>query len=237
MAIILCIETATSVCSVAIARDHTLIASRESHKKNAHASLVSVFIDETIKEAGLKFEDIDAVAVSKGPGSYTGLRIGVSTAKGLCYALNIPMIAISTPRSMAAGMIEYLKKEQDNPDLSTLVCPMIDARRMEVYSAIYTMDNEEIRKIEADIIESVSFEEYLQKSPVYFFGDGAEKCKETLSHQPNAHFNEFVFPSALHMIDLAFERFHSKQFVDVAYFEPFYLKDFVAGKPRVKGLR
>jgi len=237
MAIILCIETATSVCSVAIARDNTLIASRESDQKNVHASFVSVFINEVIQEAALKFEDLDAVAVSKGPGSYTGLRIGVSTAKGLCYALDIPLIAISTPRSMATGMITYLKKNRDHVDIATLVCPMIDARRMEVYSAIYNLDNEEIRKIGADIVESDSFEKYLQMSPVFFFGDGAEKCKETLSHQSNAHFNTVVLPSAVHMIDLAYVRFHSKQFVDVAYFEPFYLKNFVAGKPRVKGLR
>jgi len=237
MAIILCIETATSVCSVAIAGDNTLIATRESDQKNVHASLVSVFIDEALREAGLKFEDLDAVAVSKGPGSYTGLRIGVSTAKGLCYALDIPLITISTPRSMATGMIAYLKNSNEQVDIATLVCPMIDARRMEVYSAIYNLDNEEIRKIRADIVDSDSFKEYLQISPVYFFGDGAEKCKETLSHQSNAHFNTTVFPSAVHMIDLAFERFRSKQFVDVAYFEPFYLKDFIAGKPRVKGLR
>ena len=164
------------------------------------------------------------------------MRIGVSTAKGLCYALDIPLIAISTPRSMAAGMIRYLNNTQDYVESKALVCPMIDARRMEVYTALYDLANMEIREIGADIIEKNSFGDYLQKSPVYFFGDGAEKCKEILSYQNNAHFNEFVLPSAVHMIDLAFQRFKKKQFVDVAYFEPFYLKDFIAGKPRVKGL-
>lgn len=236
MAIVLCIETATSVCSVALAKDNTLIASRESNQKNVHASLVSVFIDETIREAGLNFKDLDAIAISKGPGSYTGLRIGVSTAKGLCYALDIPLIAISTPRSMAAGMNRFLNNSQDYVEPNALVCPMIDARRMEVYTALYDLTNTEIREIGADIIEKNSFGDYLQKSPIYFFGDGAEKCKEILSYQNNARFNEFVLPSAVHMIDLAFQRFNKTQFVDVAYFEPFYLKDFVAGKPRVKGL-
>ena len=237
MAIVICIETATSVCSVALAKDNTLIAARESNQKNSHASLVSVFINETIREAGLKFEDLDAVAVSKGPGSYTGLRIGVSTAKGLCYALDIPLIAISTPRSMATGMIRYLNNKLDHVEPGALICPMIDARRMEVYTALYDLANTEIREIGADIIEKNSFEDYLQKSPVYFFGDGAEKCKAILSHQSNARFNEFVLPSAVHMIDFAFQRFKKRQFVDVAYFEPFYLKDFIAGKPRVKGLK
>lgn len=237
MAIILCIETATSVCSVALAKDNTLIAFRESYEKNAHASLVSVFIDEIIREAGINFKDLDAVAVSKGPGSYTGLRIGVSTAKGLCYALDIPLIAISTLRSMAAGMSKILTDQMDLVSPNSLVCPMIDARRMEVYSALYDLENREVRDIKAEIIEENSFEDYLSKHRICFFGDGAQKCNGILSEHINIRFDRRVLPSSIHMINLAFQRYKEKQFVDVAYFEPFYLKDFIAGKPRVKGLR
>ena len=174
---ILCIETATSVCSVALIRDQSVISIRESARKNAHAEYVSVFMDEVIQEAGLSFSDLDAVAVSKGPGSYTGLRIGVSSAKGLCYSQDIPLIAISTPRSMAAGMIGRLIEQGDPISGNALCCPMIDARRMEVYDALYEVggirdlrgiggirdigDIREIRKIRAEVIYGDSFKNYL----------------------------------------------------------------------------
>jgi len=147
------------------------------------------------------------------------------------------MIAISTPRSLAAGMIRKLDEDPTLPDRNTLICPMIDARRMEVYTALYNMGNREIREIRAEIINEGSFEDWLDKYPVWFLGDGASKCKKVLSHQENAHFSDDVLPSSGHMIDIAFERFNKQQFVDVAYFEPFYLKDFIAGKPKVKGLK
>ena len=158
--------------------------------------------------------------MSKGPGSYTGLRIGVSTAKGLCYALNVPLISVSTLKAMAFGMAQKEK--------SDLYCPMIDARRMEVYNAFYNSTNNEIRGIQADIIEVDSYQKELNKK-VLFFGDGAEKCKQMIQH-PNAKFIDRIFPSSKDMLEIANQKFAEKDFEDVAYFEPFYLKDFVAGK-------
>lgn len=233
MAHILCIETATTACSVGLSRDGDILSVKETTEKNAHSAKLTLFIDELLKDNKLVFSDLDAVAVSKGPGSYTGLRIGVSTAKGLCYALGIPLIAINTLQSLAWGMAK--KHKDDKSGSGTLFCPMIDARRMEVYAAVYNSNLEEVRETRADIIETDSFSDYLEKSRVCFFGDGANKCKETIIH-PNAVFEDDIFPSAANMSILAYQKFQQKQFEDVAYFEPFYLKDFIAGIPRVKGL-
>jgi len=234
MANILCIETATTACSVALIQDGKVLSKKETTEKNAHSAKLTLFIDETLKENKLTFSDIDAVAISKGPGSYTGLRIGVSTAKGLCFALDIPLIAINTLQSLAWGMAK--KQTDDKSAQETLFCPMIDARRMEVYAAVYNSNLEEVRETRADIIEANSFGDYLDKSRVIFFGDGADKCKGTIIH-PNAVFIDDIFPSATNMAIPAFQKFGQKQFEDVAYFEPFYLKDFIAGIPRVKGLK
>lgn len=237
MALILYIETSTQVCSVALAENATLLASRESREKNIHSGIITIFIEEVLRAAGKKFPELDAVAVSKGPGSYTGLRIGVSTAKGVCYALGKPLIAIGTPEAMAEGMIEAIAPiRQDLASGRILLCPMIDARRMEVYSGLFDGSLKSIRGIQAEIITSESFNDLFQDHIIFFAGDGAEKCREVLGHQPNARFIQGFLPSATYMIRQAENKFEKKEFEDVAYFEPFYLKDFIPGIPRVKGL-
>lgn len=223
------IETATEMCSVALSRGKEVIALRESSEKNIHASMTAVFVNEVFEEVNLKPDDLQAVVVSKGPGSYTGLRIGVSTAKGLCYALDKPLIAVETLQAMAKGLLS--KKSED-----ALYCPMIDARRMEVYSALFNRNNEKVRATKAEIIDERSFAEYLIDQKIIFFGNGAPKCKAMLGDHPNAIFVDDFKPSAKYLIEIALEKYQIKQFEDTAYFEPFYLKDFVAGKPRVKGL-
>lgn len=231
MATILNIETATRVCSVALAIDGKVISIRESHTRNSHAERITIFCEQLVQEAGLTFHDLDAVAVSMGPGSYTGLRIGVSTAKGYCFALDKPLISIPTLHAMAAGM----KKKSTHPD--QLFCPMIDARRMEVYAAIFNGELKEVQPTAAVIVDENSFTDYLQKQEICFAGDGAEKCMEVLNHQEHASFFENFHASSAHMASLSEAKFNMQQLEDVAYFEPFYLKDFVAGTPRVKGLR
>ena len=230
---ILHIETATQICSVALSENDTIIANKSTDEKNAHSSVLTVFIEEILKSGNIKPQDLDAVAVSMGPGSYTGLRIGVSTAKGLCYSLDKPLIAVSTLQAMALGMAQ--KPNQLNED--ALFCPMIDARRMEVYSAIFDERNKQVRKIMAEIIDENSFAGQLQNQQIYFAGDGAEKCKDVLTHNPNARFIDSFFPSAEFMAGIAYKKFKTRTFEDVAYFEPFYLKDFIAGPPKVKGLK
>ena len=230
---ILYIETATKVCSVALSENGKFIALRESKVANSHAEMLTLFMEEMMKEVGWAYKDVDAVAVSMGPGSYTGLRIGVSSAKGLCYSLEKPLISVSTLQAMANGMVKMIDKTEEK----ILFCPMIDARRMEVYSAIFDKENKEIRKIEAQIIDKNSFSEYLKDHIVYFAGDGAEKCKEFLANKPNARFLDDFQISTKYMIEIATPKYMQNQFEDVAYFEPYYLKDFVAGPPRVKGLR
>lgn len=239
MAKILNIETSTRVCSVVLSIDGVVISIKESHEKNSHAENITLFSEIVVKSAGLLFNDLDAVAVSKGPGSYTGLRIGVSTAKGFCFALDKPLISIGTLKAMAAGMIVQrtaLRKNEKNPK-DFLYCPMIDARRMEVYAAFFDTELNELRKTEAVIVDENSFGELLSENKIIFAGDGAPKCKEVLSHQQNAFFKNDFNPSAAFMAKLSEQKFNQQNFEDVAYFEPFYLKDFVAGIPKVKGLR
>jgi tRNA threonylcarbamoyladenosine biosynthesis protein TsaB len=228
MALILQIETATQTCSVALAQDGKLLAILEKTERNIHAGVITVFIEEMMRKAGKQYADLDAVAVSMGPGSYTGLRIGVSTAKGLCYALDIPLIAVNTLEAMANGFMGNCFSV--NPQ--TVFCPMIDARRMEVYCAVYNYKNELILKTEAKIIDEQSFSDLLNQYVVYFFGDGAAKCETDLSVHLNARIMTDFENSASHFTSLAFEKFKNKQFEDVAYFEPFYLKDFIAGKKK-----
>ena len=223
MALILNLETATTVCSVALGENGKLLSIKEINKDYTHAENLTVFIEQVLASANVKLTHLDAVAISKGPGSYTGLRIGTSTAKGLCYALNKPLIAINTLKQISLGF------STSNPHSSNLYCPMIDARRMEVYCAIYDSENNEIRKTSAEIIDEYSFADILEKHRIFFFGDGAAKCKIKLANHPNAIFVDNILPSAKNMIQLSEQNFNSAGFEDVAYFEPFYLKDFVAG--------
>ncbi len=230
MASILCLETSTEVCSVALSVGGRAVTVREDTSGKNHALLLARFIEEVMKETNLPFSGLDAIAVSGGPGSYTGLRIGVSTAKGLCYASSLPMIAISSLEAMAYHVINkpYIfgieKKE------SVLYCPMIDARRMEVYASVYNHAMEKIRRIQADVIDQGSFASFLEIHKILFFGNGADKCKTTLQH-PNALFIDHITTSACYLAELAETAFNAGNFVDVAYYEPYYLKDFVATIP------
>lgn len=227
MANILQIETATPVCSVAISVNGETVALVEESAQNIHAAKLTLFIEEAMKQAGITFKELDAVAVSKGPGSYTGLRIGVSTAKGLCFALDKPLIAIGTLKMMANGFLTV------HPNYGGLICPMIDARRMEVFTSVYNNKLEEIEIVNAKIVDEKSFILELDEHYVTFIGDGAEKCKPILTHQ-NAHFNTANYNSAAHMSTLAHEAYLIGNYEDVAYFEPFYLKDFVFTTPKNK---
>ncbi|MBN1119060.1 MAG: tRNA (adenosine(37)-N6)-threonylcarbamoyltransferase complex dimerization subunit type 1 TsaB [Bacteroidales bacterium] len=224
MSKILCLETATDVCSVCISENGSVISARESGNERSHALQLAVFIDEILKESGIEIKNLDAVAISRGPGSYTGLRIGVSTAKGLCYGSGKPLISISTLQSMCYGVPESYMKE--NKLENFYFAPMLDARRMEVYSAVYSKDKTVVEDISAVIIEDDSFNKYLDEKPVVFFGDGAEKTKEILNH-PNAFFFDDFKHSSQFMNVLAHQKFEEEKFEDVAYFEPFYLKDFI----------
>lgn len=248
MSLILNIETATGVCSVALAKDGQLVGLKESNTKNSHSSVLTIFIDEVVTTSGFSMSEIDTIAVSEGPGSYTGLRIGVATAKGLCYALEIPLIGVNTLQAMALGIPHppALVLGLPHPltpspiregESGTLYCPLIDARRMEVYSAIFDETGKEIRETRAEIMDENSMMEYLAKNKVIFAGDGAMKCRPLFEKHPNAVFMEDFQASAKFMIPLSEEKYSQKKFEDLAYFEPFYLKDFIAGKPRVKGLR
>jgi len=234
MAAILNIDTATQLCSVALAIDGRLIAQRETHEEKSHAARLTVYIDEILHEQRLKIKDLHAIAIGKGPGSYTGLRIGVSTAKGLCYGAGIPLIAVSTLRIMINYAKEICRERSIPLDENTLLCPMIDARRMEVFSCLHKASGEEKEPISAKIIDSVTYTRYLQTSKIYFFGSGMDKCRQILSH-PNAYFLDEIYPHAAALASLSEEKYQEKQFENLAYFEPFYLKEFVATVPK-KGL-
>ncbi|WP_158840154.1 tRNA (adenosine(37)-N6)-threonylcarbamoyltransferase complex dimerization subunit type 1 TsaB [Polaribacter sp. L3A8] len=217
MAIILNIETATKNCSVSIAKNGEVIAIKELNNGNySHAEVLHPFILDVLKEVHLTSTEIDAVAVSKGPGSYTGLRIGVSAAKGLCFAFDKPLISIKTLESLAHA----ISIDQG------IIVSMLDARRMEVYAAVFNHNYEQIRDIKAEIIDENSFSDYLDAGKVYFLGDGAHKCKEVIAHK-NAVFVNDKFPSAKEMAQLSYDKYKKNDIEDVAYFEPFYLKDFV----------
>jgi tRNA threonylcarbamoyladenosine biosynthesis protein TsaB len=230
MALILNIETSTEVCSVAIARNGSVIHSRQNLSGQNHAMLLTVYINELLVESNLTMEQLDAVAVSGGPGSYTGLRIGVSVAKGLCYASRLPMIAITSLEAMAHYVITNRKNFQYQEMGNALFCPMIDARRMEVYTSFYDVNGVQIREIQADIIDHQSYLPYLENNTVFFFGNGAAKCRDAISH-PHAIFIDGIITTAENMVSLAERDFKLQKFVDVAYYEPFYLKDFVATIP------
>ena len=230
---ILCLETATPVCSVALNSACCTLAMRETEGQNAHSEKITNFIREVMEEAKIDYPKLDAVAVSQGPGSYTGLRIGVSTAKGICYAADLPLMAIDTLEAMAYGMKEKLGNQIEPNDL---LIPMIDARRMEVYASIFDANLQRINDTSAMVIDENSFEDLRHDHRLWLFGDGAPKLSKLFENQPKINIIDGFKPSAAYMKVLAEQALQQQQFVDVAYFEPFYLKDFIAGKPHVKGL-
>ena len=222
MAVILNIETATTNCSVSISKEgETSILNEDYDKNYSHAERLHVYIDEVLRTAKIKANELDAIAISKGPGSYTGLRIGVSAAKGLCFALNIPLISVSTLEALAHQVKEC----------NGIIVAMLDARRMEVYSAVFDINYYQIRETQAEILNESSFSSYLEQGKVYFIGNGVEKTKTLISHS-NAIFIGDKLPSASEMGLLSNDKYKKSDFEDVAYFEPYYLKDFVALKPK-----
>lgn len=224
MAKILSLETSTTVCSVALHEDENLLSVAEVHQQYSHAAKLAVLIDEVMRLAAIELKDVNAIAVSSGPGSYTGLRIGTSTAKGLCYALAIPLIAI--------GTLELLTAQVSKVNVSRAwLCPMIDARRMEVYCRISDANNNLVQSVEAKVIDEKSFEAHLKASPIIFFGNGAEKCKAVIKHN-NAFFISGITPSAAHLGHMAMVKYQRNEFEDLVLFEPFYLKEFKVKKSR-----
>ena len=222
MTLILNIETSTTNCSVSLSKDGETLVLKEDYNVNfSHSERLHVYIDEVLKDANLEPSNLDAMAISKGPGSYTGLRIGVSAAKGLCFALDKPLISISTLKALA----HQIKIEEG------VIVSMLDARRMEVYSAIFDSEYNQIRDTQAQVLDENSFAEFLEKGKVYFIGNGVEKTKDLLSH-PNAIFIEDKLPSANEMSLLAYNKHKKNDIEDVAYFEPYYLKDFIGLKSK-----
>ena len=230
MAFILSIETSTSICSVALHENGNLIAIRENNSDKSHAKLIMQFIDEVLQEAIIDKQELKAVAIAAGPGSYTGLRIGTATAKGICCALEIPLIAISTLEALIRGAIDETKQEE------AYYCAMLDARRMEVYCQLANESKKIVCETHAHIVDENSFKEQILDQKTYFFGDGAEKCKEVLDH-PNAIFDLSVEPSADNIGKLAIDKYKNGDFENVAYYEPDYLKEVRITTPKKNILR
>ena len=226
MSTILHIETSTDVYSVAVSEDSQVIFHQDDHSGPNHAERLGTMVDEALSFTDNHAIPFDAVAVSCGPGSYTGLRIGVSMAKGICYGRDLKLIAVPTLELLCVPVLL-----REIPEEDALLCPMLDARRMEVYAGIYTRALKPVRKVGADIVTAETYKPYLDEHPVYFFGNGAQKCMDTINH-PNAHLIEGIEPLAKWMQPLAERRFLNEQFEDVAYFVPYYLKDFVAKMPK-----
>jgi len=226
---ILCIETATETCSVALCNKDGVVSARESSEGKSHASQLTVFIIDVLKEAGISAGDLEAVAVSKGPGSYTGLRIGVSVAKGITYAASIPLIGIATTTSMYYGFLGQAEKKYGLQP-SDLYAPALDARRMEIYYSVISAGGKELKEVAAEIISADTFKPYPKESRIFLFGNGAAKCKEVAGGN-NVIIDEEFMISASFMRLPAYEALVQKRFEDVAYFEPFYLKDFLTSKP------
>lgn len=227
MSCILSIETSTDVCSVAVSQDGTCIFEKENSSGPNHAVKLGVFVDEALSFIDSHLIPLDAVAVSCGPGSYTGLRIGVSMAKGICYGRSVKLLSVPTLHLLCVPVLLREQIQEEN----ALLCPMLDARRMEVYAQLFDRALNEVRPIQADVVDADTYKSYLDERPVYFFGNGAEKCIEVINH-PNAHLIKNVEPLAKNMFPLAEKRMMNEQFEDVAYFVPFYLKDFVAKTPK-----
>lgn len=233
MALILNIETSTRVCSVALAKAGKLLALREASEANMHAKMLTTFVDEVLQAAGCKAEDLDAVAISQGPGSYTGLRIGLSTAKGFCYALDKPLIAVDTLQAMAG-----LLKQEIHADIvpDAWFVPMIDARRMEVYTAAYDRQGDKMVDVQALILEPNSLESVFPSHPLLISGDGAEKSQSLYKNDERVKSYPHITNSAKGMVKLSYAKWQNKYFENLAYFTPFYLKTFVAAPSKVKGL-
>jgi tRNA threonylcarbamoyladenosine biosynthesis protein TsaB len=231
MSIILNLESSTDVCSIVLSVNGKVSDVMENAEGMNHARLMSAYVQEMMQRNNLSFDRISAIAVSKGPGSYTGLRIGVSLAKGLCYPHHIPLIAVSPLQAMSSHVIEN-RNQWNLPDSDNLIfCPMIDARRMEVYMALFDNQNNEVEGVRSKIVHEDTFLALLNQKPVVFFGNGSEKLRPVITH-PNALFIPDIKTSAQFMCSLSDKAFENKQFVDLAYFEPFYLKDFIAGVPK-----
>ncbi|ALI99320.1 tRNA (adenosine(37)-N6)-threonylcarbamoyltransferase complex dimerization subunit type 1 TsaB [Rufibacter tibetensis] len=226
MAYILSLETSSSVCSVALHQDQALLSYAELQMEKSHSSHITVMVEQVLEYAGVKLKQLDAVAVSGGPGSYTGLRIGTGTAKGLCFSLDKPLVSVSTLASMAQQVISFTPAPE-----RYLFCPMLDARRSEVYTCLLAHDLNEQSPVEPMVLESSSFAQELEKQPIIFFGSGATKAKELLAPHPNAFYLENVKPTAKAIGTLAFPRLLAGKFEDVAYYEPFYLKEVYITKP------
>jgi tRNA threonylcarbamoyladenosine biosynthesis protein TsaB len=234
--LILHLETATNICSVALSRGEKILAIRENDEDRSHGSLLTPFMQEVLDEAGIRPEEVNAIAVSKGPGSYTGLRIGVSVTKGFAYASNIPVIGIVTLQAMVVAATHHRpvqELQQKYPEL--LFCPLIDARRMEVFSGLYDKNADLLSPVVATVVDETSFSKELESNHIVFFGNGSDKISDTIQH-PHAHFIKEIHPSSEFMVPLALRNFKNNLFEDTAYFEPFYLKDFVATIPRKKVL-
>lgn len=223
MPLLLSLETSTTVCSVALHENSTLLSTAEVHREHSHASKLAPLIDHVVRTADVTLKDLRAVAVASGPGSYTGLRIGTSTAKGLCYALSIPLVAVGTLNIMAAQV------NATNMSGARL-CPMIDARRMEVYCQLFDVTNTPVQAVEAKVIDEHSFEKELEEGKIIFFGNGADKCRPVITH-PNAIFISGITPSAADLGVLAWQKFQQQRTEDLVHFEPFYLKEFMIKKP------
>lgn len=227
MSCIVHIETTTKVCSVALSQDGECLMSEENFEGPSHGVVLGPYVEEAVSFADSHAIPIDAVAVSSGPGSYTGLRIGASTAKGLCYGRNLKLIAVPTLELLCVPLLLHHEELPEN----VLFCPMLDARRMEVYTAVYDRSLKPLKEVSAKVIDETSFQEFLEKGKVVFFGNGAEKCKDVIRHE-NAIFVDDIDPLAKYMFPLAEKALAENRTIDVAYFEPFYLKDFVATKPK-----
>jgi len=225
MTYILSIETATSVCSVAVHNDSELLGHKELFVEKSHSALLTVLINELVANCGISLKGLNVIAISEGPGSYTGLRIGTSTAKGLCYSLGIPLISVNTLEAMTWSVHPFLNQ-------GSLMCPMIDARRMEIYCLLSNANSEVLEPTHAKIINGESFIDELEQNEIVFFGNGASKCKKTIIHT-NATFIDGITPTAKNVGKIAYERYTNSEFADVAYFEPFYLKDFRPTQPKV----
>lgn len=223
MSCILHIDTSTSVCSVAVSQDGTCLFNKEDHSGPNHSITLGIFIDEALALVDSQGIMLDAVSVSGGPGSYTGLRIGVSMAKGICYGRELKLISVPTLELLCVPVLLNHDEIEDN----ALLCPMLDARRMEVYAALFDRALKPIRETQADVVDENTYKQWLDERPVYFFGNGAAKCMEQINH-PNARLIEDIEPLAKWMLPLAEKRMIQERFEDVAYYTPFYLKDFVA---------
>ena len=228
MSLLLSLETSTQHCSVALHREGVLISSKLMETPRSAASLLAVMIEDLMKDAGVSAKELSGIVVASGPGSYTGLRIGVATAKGLAYALGIPLIAVNTLELMAYQFIH--SEIQKISDVRFFICPMLDARRMEVYCSVFDNQLNYVEPVQAKIIDAVSFSDLLKSNQIHFFGDGADKCRDIISY-PNAKFHEGINPLASFLGEIGFNKFQSGSFEDIVSFEPFYLKDFLIKKP------